>query len=76
MFKDGYGFKTLDSRLRGNDGMGIAILICFESRFQTAFGSLLRFRLRQFLRRFLNHVRREFVQAVGVSQRTFAFEAG
>jgi len=25
MFKDGYGFKTLDSRLRGNDGMGIAI---------------------------------------------------
>ena len=29
MFKDWYGFKTLDSRLRGNDGMGIAILICF-----------------------------------------------
>ena len=37
MFKGWYGFKTLDSRLRGNDGMGIAILICFESRFQTAF---------------------------------------
>ena len=37
MFKDWYGFKTLDSCLRGNDGMGIAILICFESRFQTAF---------------------------------------
>ena len=36
MFKGWYGFKTLDSRLRGNDGMGIAILICFESRFQTA----------------------------------------
>ena len=30
----------------------------------------------QFLRRFLNHVRREFVQTVGVSQRAFAFEAG
>ena len=29
MFKGWYGFKTLDSRLRGNDGMGIAILICF-----------------------------------------------
>ena len=29
MFKDWYGFKTLDSRLRGNDGVGIAILICF-----------------------------------------------
>ena len=29
MFKDWYGSKTLDSRLRGNDGMGIAILICF-----------------------------------------------
>jgi len=32
--------------------------------------------LRQFLRRFLNHVRREFVQAVGVSQRAFSFEPG
>ena len=29
MFKDWYGFKTLDSRLRGTDGVGIAILICF-----------------------------------------------
>ena len=29
MFKGWYGFKTLDSRLRGNDGVGIAILICF-----------------------------------------------
>ena len=37
MFKDWYGFKTLDSRLRGNDGVGIAILICYKSRFQTAF---------------------------------------
>ena len=32
MFKDWYGFKTLDSRLRGNDGVGIAILICFGRR--------------------------------------------
>ncbi len=37
MFKDWYGFKTLDSRLRGNDGVGIAILICYKSRFQTTF---------------------------------------
>ena len=29
MFKGWYGFKILDSRLRGNDGVGIAILICF-----------------------------------------------
>ena len=30
----------------------------------------------QLLRRFLNHVRRELVQAVGVSQWALAFEAG
>ena len=49
----------------------------------TVFGSppcpdlnLIHYTLRQFFRRFLNHVGREFVQAVGVSQRAFAFEAG
>ena len=29
--------QSLDSRLRGNDGVGIAILICYKSRFQTTF---------------------------------------
>ena len=32
MFKGWYGFKILDSRLSGNDGVGIAILICFGRR--------------------------------------------
>ncbi len=68
MFKGWYGFKTLDSRLCGNDGMGIAILICFGKQVSDGLlPYLLGFRFRQFLRRFLNHVRREFVQAVGVS---------
>ena len=68
MFKGWYGFKILDSHLRGNDGVGIAILICFGKQVSDGLlPYLLRFRLRQFLRRFLNHVRREFVQAVGVS---------
>ena len=29
--------QSLDSRLRGTDGVGIAILICYKSRFQTTF---------------------------------------
>lgn len=29
--------QGLDSGLRGNDGVGIAILICYKGRFQTTF---------------------------------------
>ena len=76
MMFNGDLFRTV-VRLRGNDGMGIVILICFGKQVSDGLlPYLLGFRFRQFLRRFLNHVRREFVQAVGVSQRAFAFEAG
>ncbi len=37
MFRDYRNLKSLDSRLRGNDGTGIAYFICYIGKFQTTF---------------------------------------